>query len=239
MLRLPLYRADQLAFTLGGMLLVAYWSLPESAPTLVDLPPLQTGSRSSSWQEPPWCWVVLFNLAAALRPAVGLGGLPGRGTAAVHTAAADTLPRQARTGPVLAMFALVSFTLTVMAVVTNALQRSYGNVQAQTGGFDIRGDFLFANPITHLKHTLQHSPYMNVHAVTFAGSQGYVPVGVIQLSAPRPSWRLTYADILGGDFLHGTTFHLLYRARFCQRLGSLGGAAPPPRAGAAGQRSLA
>jgi putative ABC transport system permease protein len=29
----------------------------------------------------------------------------------------------------------------------------------------------------------------------------------------RPSWRLTYADVLDGDFLAGTTFHLLSRAK--------------------------
>src|SRR5579875_2288284 len=72
------------------------------------------------------------------------------------------------------------------------------------------------SPLKGTSSTSQHSQYVNAHAFTFAGiagSQGYVPVGVIQLSAPRHSWRLTYADVLDGAFLHGTTFHLLYRAR--------------------------
>ncbi|MGH2344882.1 MAG: ABC transporter permease, partial [Chloroflexota bacterium] len=215
-LRVRMRTADRISFTLAGALLVAYWSLPASAPARLGLPPLQTGIEifflAGVTMVLGAVWIAMYNLDALLRPLATVPRLPGRLTAAVRTAAAYTLHRPARTGLILAMFALVSFTLTVMEVVTDALQRDYGDVAAQTGGFDIRGDLLYNDPITSLKSAMRHSPYVDAHAFSFAGSQGYEPVGVVQLSAARPSWRLTYADVLAGDFLQGTTFHLLSRA---------------------------
>jgi putative ABC transport system permease protein len=216
-LRVRTRTADRIAFTLAGLLLVAYWSLPASAPAQVGLPPLQSGIEifflAGITMVLGAVWIAMYNLDAALRPLAGALRLPGRLTAAIRTAAAYTLHRPARTGLILAMFALVSFTLTVMEVVTDALQRDYGDVAAQTGGFDIRGDLLFNDPITGLKSALRHSPYVDGNAFSFAGSQGYEPVGVVQLSAARPAWQLAYMDVLDGDFLQGTTFHLLSRAR--------------------------
>src|SRR6185437_11581556 len=150
--------ADRISFTLAGLLLTAYWSLPTSAPAQLGLPPLQTGIEvfflAGVTMVLGAVWIAMYNLDAALRPLAGALRLPGRLTAAIRTAAAYTLHRPARTGLILAMFALVSFTLTVMEVVTDAVQREYGDVAAQTGGFDIRGDLLYNDPILSLKHDM-------------------------------------------------------------------------------------
>lgn len=209
--------SDRLAFTLGGAGLVAYWSLPADAPQWIGLPALHTGIEifflAGVAMVLGAVWICMYNLDNVVRPLARLLLLPGRLTAAVRTAAAYTLHRPARTGLILAMFGLVSFTLTVMAVVTDALQRTYGDVAAQTGGFDIRGDLLYNAPITNLASAVRHSRYVDPSPFSFAGSQGFVPTGVVQLSAPDPGWRLTYADVLDGDFLRGDGFHLLSRAR--------------------------
>ncbi|HWE64120.1 MAG TPA: ABC transporter permease, partial [Chloroflexota bacterium] len=187
---------DRLAFSLGGVALVSYWSLPADALTALGLPALNTGIEifflAGVAMVLGAVWLVMYNLDALVRPLTGMLRLPGKLTAAVRTAAAYTLHRPARTGMILAMFGLVSFTLTVMAVVTDALERTYGDVQAQTGGFDIRGDLLYNDPISSLAAAMREGHDLDPHAFSFVGGQGYVPVGVVQLSAPQPAWRLTY-----------------------------------------------
>ena len=208
--------ADRIAFSLGGALLVGYWSLPADAPTRLGLPALHAGIElfflGGVAMVLGAVWLAMYNLDILVRPLAGALRLPGRTTAAVRTAVAYTLHRPARTGLILAMFGLVSFTLTVMAVVTDALQRTYGDVQAQTGGFDIRGDLLYDAPIGSLPAALRQGADIDPRAFSFAGSQTFQPVGVVQLSAPQPGWRLAYADVLDGDFLRGTGFALQYRA---------------------------
>ena len=234
--------ADRIAFSLGGALLIGYWSLPADAPTRLGLPALHAGIElfflGGVAMVLGAVWLAMYNLDTLVRPLAGALRLPGRATAAVRTAVAYTLHRPARTGLILAMFGLVSFTLTVMAVVTDALQRTYGDVQAQTGGFDIRGDLLYDAPIGSLPAELRRGADLDPSAFSFVGSQAFQPVGVVQLSAPQPGWRLSYADVLDGDFLRGNNFALQYRAAgYPHRRGGLGGPAPTARPSPNRQRS--
>ena len=209
--------ADRVSFSLGGALLIAYWSLPAEATTAIGLPPMQTGIEiffvAGVAMVLGAVWIAMYNLDVLVRPLARALALPGRTTAAVRTAAAYTLHRPARTGMILAMFGLVSFTLTVMAVVTDALQRTYGDVAAQTGGFDIRGDLLYDDPIPSIRAAVAGARDLHAGAFSFIGSQGFTPVGVVQLSESSPAWRLSYADVIDGDFLRGDGFHLLSTAR--------------------------
>ncbi|MDB5076821.1 MAG: FtsX-like permease family protein [Chloroflexi bacterium] len=208
--------ADRVSFTLGGVLLIAYWSLPVDVTESIGLPPLNTGIEIFFLAGVSMVFgavlIAMYNLDSVVRPLARIPGLPGRITAATRTAAAYTLHRPARTALILAMFGLVSFTVTVMAVVTNALERAYGDVAAQTGGFDIRGDLLYNSPIPNIKLALKDAG-INTKSFSFAGSQAFEPVGVVQLNTSSPGWRLAYANILDGDFLKGSTFHLKTRAQ--------------------------
>jgi putative ABC transport system permease protein len=209
--------AGRVAFSAGGLALIGYWAVPPTIAAQGGVSTLHTGIElfflSGVTMVLGAVWLAVYNMDGVLKALTRALSLPGRASAVVRTSIAYTLHRPARTGLILAMFGLVSFTLTVMAVVTDALQRTYGDISMQTGGFDIRGDLLFNDPIPSLKGAMQHSPYVNLQPFSFAGTQGYIPIGVVQLSAAQPGWRLAYANVLGGDFLTGDTFHLLARAR--------------------------
>lgn len=213
----PATIADRVAFSAGGLALIGYWAVPPGIAAQGGIGTLHTGIElfflSGVTMVLGAVWLAVYNMDGVLKTLTRALSLPGRVSAVLRTSVAYTLHRPARTGLILAMFGLVSFTLTVMAVVTDALQRTYGDISVQTGGFDIRGDLLFNDPISSLKGAMQHSPYVNLQPFSFVGTQGYIPIGVVQLSAAQPGWRLAYANVLGGDFLTGDTFHLLSRAR--------------------------
>jgi putative ABC transport system permease protein len=109
------------------------------------------------------------------------------------------------------MFSLVVFAMTVMAVITNAMQNNYVDINTQTGGYDIQGVAYF-KPLPDLRTSLiQHG--IDPHAFSAIGVQTSTAVGVIQLSEDNPSWKLYPAQIVSGGFLNGYGLHLSARAK--------------------------
>src|SRR5207248_9874842 len=103
-------------------------------------------------------------------------------------ASAYPLHRRFRTGLSVVMFSLVVFAMTVMAVITNAMQNSYTNIDTQTGGYDIQAVAYF-KPLPDLRSALlQHG--INPNVFSSIGVQTSTAVGVIQLSNETPGWRI-------------------------------------------------
>ncbi|MGH2510727.1 MAG: FtsX-like permease family protein, partial [Ktedonobacteraceae bacterium] len=109
------------------------------------------------------------------------------------------------------MFSLVIFAMTVMAVITNAMQNTYTNINLQTGGYDIQAVAYFRS-IPDLRTSMLQQG-VDPHEFSQIGSSITTDVGVIQPNAPFPAWHLYPAQIISGSLLQGNGLSLVARAR--------------------------
>ena len=59
-----------------------------------------------------------------------------------------------RTGVTLAMFALVVFTIVVMSFITSSLGSVFSDAETLAGGYHVRVDASFTNPVTSFTEQL-------------------------------------------------------------------------------------
>ncbi len=130
--------------------------------------------------------------------------------AVVKLASSYPLQRRFRTSLSIIMFSLVVFAMTVMAIITNAMQNTYVSINAQTGGYDIQATAYF-KPVPDLRTSLaQHG--INPNDFSAIGERNTTAVGVIQPSATKPRWSIYPAQIVSGGFLQGYGLSLTSRA---------------------------
>ena len=207
--------ADRLFAGLAGLALVAYWALPFDVLANLGLPRFQGGIDiffiAGVMMVLGAVWALITNASLIVRPLLaGIARLP-RLYALGRLASAYPLHRRFRTGLSIVMFSLVVFVMTVMAVITYAMQNSYVNINTQTGGYDIQA-IPFFQPIPNMRSALlQHG--INPGDFSAIGEQTSTSVGIIQLSSPAPGWKMYPAQIIDGSFLQGTGLKLTARAR--------------------------
>src|SRR5260221_14520080 len=91
--------------------------------------------------------------------------------------------------------------MTVMAIITNAMQNNYTDINFQTGGYDIQAAGYF-KPITDIRPALvNHGIDPNNFSAT--GSQGSTARGEIQASAVTRAWHLCPAQVERGRVWQG------------------------------------
>src|SRR5712692_3367684 len=138
--------------TLAGLSLVAYWVLPFDVLARLGLPRFQGGIEifflAGLMMVLGTAWVLLTNAELLVYPLLALcARLPGW-YILTRLASAYPLNRRFRTGISVVMF--------VMAVITNAMQDTYTNIDTQTGGYDIQAVAYF-KPLPNLQSALlQH-----------------------------------------------------------------------------------
>ncbi len=201
--------------TLAGLSLVAYWALPFDVLARLGLPRFQGGIEifflAGLMMVLGTAWVLLTNAELLVYPLLALcARLPGW-YILTRLASAYPLHRRFRTGISVVMFSMVVFAMTVMAVITNAMQDTYTNIDTQTGGYDIQAVAYF-KPLPDLQSALlQHG--INPADFSSIGESTATAMGVIQLSNDNPSWRVYPAQVVNGGFLHGYGLHLSARAQ--------------------------
>jgi len=206
---------NKLFVTVVGLVLVAYWALPFDVLVWLGLPRFQGGIEvffiAGVMMVLGLVWVLITNAEVIVGPLVALcARLPGLFILS-RLASSYPLQRRFRTGLSVVMFSLVVFAMTVMAVITNAMQNTYTNIDTQTGGYDIQAVAYF-KPLPDIRSALlQHG--INPHVFSSIGVQTSTAVGVIQLSNETPSWRLYPAQVVNGAFLNGLGLHLSARAQ--------------------------
>jgi len=206
---------NKIFVTLAGVAIVAYWALPFDVLARFGLPRFQGGIEifffAGLMMVLGTAWVLMTNAELLVRPLVALcARLPGV-YILTRLAAAYPLQRRFRTGLSVVMFSLVVFAMTVMAVITNAMQNTYTNIDTQTGGYDIQAVAYFKALPDLRTALLQHG--INPNVFSAIGVQTSTAVGVIQLSNNNPSWKLYPAQVVNGGFLRGLGLHLLARAQ--------------------------
>jgi putative ABC transport system permease protein len=75
-----------------------------------------------------------------------------------------------RTGITLAMFSLIVFTLIVMAFITNSFGIMFENTEIISGGYDIRADTSYTNPIPNIQTALQSAEGVTANDFQAIGS---------------------------------------------------------------------
>lgn len=197
-----------------GLTLMAYWALPFDTLAFLGLPRFQGGIEvffvAAAMMVFGAVWAFMANADLLARPLLALASLwPGPGLLA-RLATSYPLHHRFRTGLGVTMFSLVIFAMTVMAVITNAMQNTYTNINLQTGGYDIRAVAYFQD-IPNLSTALS-SHGLSPQDFSEIGSSITTNVGVIQPDAPDPAWRLYPAQVISGSLLQGHGLQLVARA---------------------------
>ena len=198
-----------------GLALMAYWALPFDVLSYLGLPRFQGGIEvffvAGLMMVLGTAWALIANARLLVSPLLALfSGLPGL-FAMTRLASAYPLHRRFRTGLSVVMFSLVVFAMTVMAVITNAMQNTYVDINTQTGGYDIQATAYFKS-LPNLRTSLvQHGIDPGVFSAI--GVRTSTDVGVIQPDGSAPRWSLYPAQLVSGGFLQGYGLHLTARAR--------------------------
>ncbi len=200
-----------------GLVLVGYWALPFDILANLGLPRFQGGIEvffvAGMMMVLGLVWVVITNAELILGPLLALCSLFPRVYATAKLASAYPLQRRFRMGLSVVMFCLVVFAMTVMAVISNATQSSYANIDTQTGGYDIQATSYFKPlPLTNLRQSLaQHG--IDPNAFSSIGVRNTTVVLMMQLSSDAPRWSVYPAQVVSGGFLQGYGLHLSARAK--------------------------
>src|SRR5947209_1294482 len=212
--RVPPRLADRLAITPSGLALPGFCALPITQFDAWGWPRFTDGVEvffvAGVMMVAGGVLVAVYNVDLLLSPFMAALTLAGW-AATARVALAYPLHHKGRSSLALAMFALVSFTLTVMAVIIAATLHSYGDLGAAGNGFDLQATTAFG-AVPDVARSVGGLPYLPRGTLAVACSTALSPVGVIQLDAARPRWSLYALNRVTDGFLSGTTLHLTTRA---------------------------
>jgi putative ABC transport system permease protein len=200
-----------------GLALLAYWALPFDILAWLGLPRFQGGIEvffiAGVMMVFGTVWAVMVNASTLLRPFLALcARIPGI-FAIGKLATAYPLHRRFRTGMSVIMFSLVVFAMTVMSVITAAMQNSYVSISAQTGGYDIQGTAYFQPlpPQQDIRASLkQHG--INPNVFSAIGERETTFGFVTQLTSGPSRWSIYPIQVISGGFLQGYGLSLVGRA---------------------------
>jgi putative ABC transport system permease protein len=210
--------ADRTAALLVGAGLALYWSLPFDAPASAGFPRFTGGVDvifvAGVMMVFGAVWALAPNLDLALAPVRWAAGTIGRLRHVLRVALIYPAQQRLRTGIGLTLFALVCFTMVVMACIAASTTASYDNLPQQAAGYDIAGQPLFTpvGGVSSVLKALRTSAPAAAADVTAASSATPLPLALLQPSAARAAWRFYPTSQVDGAFLDGTGLPLVARA---------------------------
>lgn len=198
-----------------GLSIVAYWALPFDVLAQIGLPRFEGGIEvffiAGSMMVLGAVWALVANAELIVAPLLKLCSWFPRLHIMARLASSYPLHHRFRTGLSLLMFSLVIFAMTVMAVITNAMQNTYTDINVQTGGYDIQAVAYF-KPITDIRAELA-SHGIDPSKFSAIGERTTTVTGAIQPDAPNPAWHYYPTQVIDGGFLQGYGLNLVSRAR--------------------------
>jgi putative ABC transport system permease protein len=203
--------ADRAAFTAAGLGLLLWWIIPNG--TLGAL-----GKETTSGIELltisgimvvlGGVLVIIYNMDLLLKATVFVFGHIRGLTPVLKTAVSYPMQSKFRTGATLVMFSLVVFVLVVMAFVLNSSASVYKNTGQLSGGFDIRANTSYINPIIDIHSDLEKTSGVNDDDFTVIGS-----VSSARVQAMQEGTDQELVDILiqgtDTDYANNTTYGFL------------------------------
>jgi putative ABC transport system permease protein len=199
--------SDRVAFSASGIILLALWLTPASITTPADM---ARGPEmffvSGIALVVAGVWLVIFNADVILWVVVALFGRVKGLPPVLKTAVKYPTQSLFRTGMTLAMFMLVVFTLTAMNFIQAAMGAAFGDTQALSGGYEIRADAGYADPIPDMNAALEDAKGLksDIEAV---GQVSNLPAEVNQKGTDREPGSIYvqgvdegYSKSVGYDF---------------------------------------
>jgi putative ABC transport system permease protein len=226
---------NRIAFTIMGVLLVAYWALPVD--TLHDwfgVPEFGIGIEyffiAGLAMVAGAVLVVIYNSDILLGFMTLVLGRVGRLRPVLMTAVAYPMSATFRTGMAIAMFALIMFVLILMSVLTGLNQQIDPNKPEVSGGYQIEAPVSFLNPVQDIDARIAEEPSLAGKFESVTG-QVQAPLQFRQIGAAAPAvqpefseglieaspgitegWRFYNARLVDDEFLRGNQFVLQNRA---------------------------
>lgn len=184
--------ADRVGYTFFGVVGLAYWFVPFSVLQKIT-GELRGGIEmffiSGVSMVALAVWTVMYNADVLMKVLTVLTSRIGGFRPVLVTAVAYPMSAKFRTGLTLAMFALVIFTLIVMSILTEAFGGSNEQIEAATGGWDIRTNANLRNPIGDLATAIEEDPSLDSADFEAIGGYTYLPVQARQVGAEEQRWR--------------------------------------------------
>jgi putative ABC transport system permease protein len=194
----------RLAVTATGLASLAFWSLPfqvlfdvfgqlEGGTELFVLAGVSMVTSSVV--------VVMFNAQAVVWAAGRTLGRVGRLAPVLRIAIAYPMAARFRTGLTLAMFALIIFTLMVIAILTNTDQLALENMERVTGGYEVSASVPVDRPIADIDAALAGVQGVGPGDITEVASSINVPAQARQPGASDVVWRPVSVRAVDSRFL--------------------------------------
>jgi putative ABC transport system permease protein len=154
---------DRIAFTLMGLALTIYWSLPfESLQARFGVPEMSSGPEmlfiAGILMVFGAVMVIMFNTDLLLRLILLIMGRSPRFAPVLRMAIAYPLSNRFRTGMTIAIFAVVTFSVIFMATLFKVNEVVLADTEQFTGGFDLRVEHSRNNPLDDLPRAIAKQP---------------------------------------------------------------------------------
>jgi putative ABC transport system permease protein len=190
---------DRVAFSASGLALLALWLTPASVTTPAGM---ARGPEmffvSGIALVVAGVWLVVFNADVVLWLVVAMFGRLRGLPPVLKTAVKYPTQSLFRTGMTLAMFIMVVFTLTAMNFIQAAMGSAFGDTQELSGGFEIRADAGYADPIPDMEVALEDAEEVRKGDVTAVGQVSNLPAKVKQEGLDRDPGSLFVQGVDGG-----------------------------------------
>jgi putative ABC transport system permease protein len=191
--------SDRVAFSASGIILLALWLTPASITTPADM---ARGPEmffvSGIALVVAGVWLVVFNADVVLWLVVALFGRIRGLPPVLKTAVKYPTQSLFRTGMTLAMFMLVVFTFTAMNFVQAAMSVAFGDTEGISGGYEVRADAGYTNPITDMEDALRDAKGIEERDVVAVGQVSNLPAEVKQSGTDREPGSVFVQGVDGG-----------------------------------------
>jgi putative ABC transport system permease protein len=181
---------DRSSFTLMGLALTIFWSLPTSyLEERFGVPELSSGPEmlfiSGILLVSGAVLVIMYNTDLLLRLILMILGRSPRFAPVLRMAIAYPLSSRFRTGMTIAIFAVVTFSVIFMATLFKVNDILQADTDQFTGGFDLRIDYSRTNPLDDLPRAIARQPGLHREDYAVVASQNTLPVELKQGQSGR------------------------------------------------------
>jgi putative ABC transport system permease protein len=176
---------DRLAFTLMGLGLTVYWSLPSRyLKDMLGLPEMSSGPEmlfiAGILIVSGAVLVIMYNTDLLLRLILLILGRSARLAPVLRMAIAYPLSNRFRTGMTIAIFSVVTFSVIFMATLFKVNDIILSDTEQFTGGFDLRVDYSRNNPLDDLSRAIARHPGLQREDYAVIASVVSLPVELKQ-----------------------------------------------------------
>jgi putative ABC transport system permease protein len=206
---MPDARADRIASTAAGLLMLAFWVLPFSVfeGFAEDLEgDFDIMFFSGIAMVGAAVWTVMYNADLLLKGLSLVAGRAGRLRPVLVTAVAYPMAAKFRTGLTLAMFALVIFTLMVMSVLSETFSTQFEPARKVFFGFDVSGEVNVATPIDDIAQTVRDLDGVNLEDFDAIGGYSTIGIQLRAVDGDDDAWHGRPAFMADDAFLEASEF---------------------------------